>query len=292
MPTPFLELENSTKRLYEAGEFRAALTLLDAASATFPDEGHQCKMAFFRACLLAKDGDPEAALDGLETALDHGLWWSEPMLADPDLDACRGERLDRIIRHANPTVEAPACHVDHGQPGSAVLLALHGGGEVVTGPGNPWAEAVDAGWTVYRPVSTQRSGAGLATWTDLDTAVDECRTHLEVIGPVNVIGSFSLGGSLTLRLITEIVSARALMIAPSLRTPVVDAAASSAHGTLIDIVTGERDPFLDLTNKGVARLRAGGADVRLEVVPGIAHDFPPDFGQRLTSRLGEYLRRS
>lgn len=286
----FLELENSTTRLYEAGKHVAALDLLDAVSANFPDLGHQCKIVFFRACLLADNGDAEAALNALETALGEGLWWSEPMLADPDLDPCRGERLDRIISHANPAGESPTCLVDHGKPGGGVLLALHGGGEVVRKSDNPWRPAVDAGWTVHRPVSTQRSGAGLATWTDLDKAVDECRAHLASIGPINAMGSFSLGGSLALRLITEVVSAPVLMVAPSLRAPVVAAAAPKAEGAMIDIVTGEHDPFLELTTDGVAKLQAAGADVRIEVLPGVAHDFPLDFAQLLTNRLDEYLQ--
>ena len=50
-------------RLYEAGEYRAALDLLDARSADFPAVGHRCKITFFRACLLARAGAPDAASD-------------------------------------------------------------------------------------------------------------------------------------------------------------------------------------------------------------------------------------
>jgi acetyl esterase/lipase len=182
--------------------------------------------------------------------------------------------------------------VDHGLPGAGVLLALHGGGEVADGPDNPWAPAVAVGWTVYRPVSTQRSGAGLATWANLDLAVDECRTHLNDIGPIDAIGSFSLGGSLALRLIAEVCRVPALMIAPSLRASVVEAAAPKAGDGVIDIITGEHDPFLELTSDGVAQLSAAGADVRVEVFPGVAHDFPPDFAQCLTRRLDDYRRRT
>ena len=202
----FRELENDTTDLYGAGRYRAALDRLDAESDNFPAVGHRCKIVFFRACLLAQDGDPDAALDVLETALDQGVWWSESMLADHDLDACRGERLDRITQHADRPVDSPSVLVDHGLPGGGVLLALHGGGEVVASDDNPWAAAVDAGWTVYRPVSTQRLGAGLATWTNLDVAVEECRAHIADVGSIDAIGSFSLGGSLALRLITEVAS--------------------------------------------------------------------------------------
>ena len=287
----FRELENDTTRLYEDGRYRAALDRLDAESDNFPALGHRCKIGFFRACLLAKDADPDAALEVLETALDQGLWWSESMLADHDLDSCRGERLDRIIQRADHSVDSPLVFVDHGLPGGGVLLALHGGGEVVASDDNPWAPALDAGWTVYRPVSTQRLGAGLATWSNLDVAVEECRAHLADIGSIDAIGSFSLGGSLALRLITEVVSVPALMIAPSLRAPAVVAAAPNAGGAVIDVITGEHDPFLELTIAGVAQLRTAGADVRVDVLAGVAHDFPHDFAQRLPGRLDGYFRR-
>jgi predicted esterase len=140
-------------------------------------------------------------------------------------------------------------------------------------------------------VSTQRVGAGLATWTNLDLAVEECRSHLATIGSIDAIGSFSLGGSLALRLITEVANAPALMIAPSLRAPVVAAAAPNADGAVIDVITGEDDPFLDLTTAGVAQLRSAGADVRVDVLAGVGHDFPPNFAQRLAGRLDGYLRR-
>jgi predicted esterase len=144
---------------------------------------------------------------------------------------------------------------------------------------------------VYRPVSTQRLGAGLATWTNLDLAVEECRAHLATIGSIDSISSFSLGGSLALRLITEVVNVPVLMIAPSLRGPVVAAAAPNADGAVIDVITGEHDPYLDLTTASVAQLRSAGADVRVDVLAGVAHDFPPDFAQHLTGRLDRYLRR-
>ncbi|MEQ1702153.1 MAG: hypothetical protein ABMA25_18735 [Ilumatobacteraceae bacterium] len=287
----FRQLELDTTRLYETGDYRSALQRLDAESGNFPELGHRCKIAFLRACLLARAGAPDAALDVLDAATEEGLWWAESMLADHDLDSCRGERLDRITRHAELSPDAPSCFVHEGLPGAGVLLALHGGSECVSGRDNPWAAAADAGWTVYRPVSSQRRGAGLATWTDLDVAVEECRTHLARIGTVDAIGAFSLGASLALRLITEVVNVPALMVAPSLRPLVVERAVPKVTGAVIDIIIGEHDPFLNLASRGVDQLRAAGARLRIEIVPDVAHHFPPDFEQHLTDRLDNHLRR-
>jgi hypothetical protein len=288
----FRALENETTRLYEAGELRSALELLDARAGEFSATGHRCKIAFFRACLMAQLGDPDAALDVLEAALDDGLWWSAAMLADSDLDRCRGSRLDRIAAAAPDVAESPVRLVDPAEQPIGSLLALHGGGEVVVADDNPWAPALAEGWTVIRPASTQRVGAGLATWTDLDRAVDECRAHLDEIGPIDAIGSFSLGASLALRLITEIVRVPTIMIAPSLRPEVVESAAPHAAGAAIEIVTGKHDPFMGRTEHGVARLRDAGAVVHVEIVPQLGHDFPPNFDRLLSSRLSEITGRS
>ena len=285
MPGSFRALENETFGLYESGKYRDALDLLDAQSGEFTELGHRCKIAFFRACLLARSGSPDAALDVLETGVSEGLWWSPEMLDDSDLDPCRGERRNRIIEQSRGQVAPPSCLVDDAGPAAPVLLALHGGGVCVTEHDNPWAAARSVGWTICRPISSQRRGAGLATWTNLDDAVEECRTHLDRIERIDAIGSFSLGGSLALRLITEVVDVPVVMVAPSLRESVVANIARGASTAQVDITTGQHDPFLESTRTGVAQLQDAGADVRLEIVPGVAHDFPPDFDQRLTGLL-------
>lgn len=145
--------------------------------------------------------------------------------------------------------------------------------------------------TVCRPVSSQRLGAGLATWTNLDVAVDECRKHLDEVGPIDAIGSFSLGSSLALRLISEVVRVPVFMVAPSLRPAIVAHAAPELDGAVIDIITGEHDPYLSRTIEAVVGLQAAGAEVRVEVLPHLAHDFPLDFDKRLTGLLDAICSR-
>jgi hypothetical protein len=202
-----------------------------------------------RACLRDQD------LQTLRSK--QGLWWSPVMLDDSDLDPCRGERLNSIIERARGQVAPPSCLVDDAGPGARVLLALHGGGECVTDHDNPWAAAASVGWTVCRPVSSQRRGAGLATWTNLDEAVEECRTHLDRIGRIDAIGSFSLGGSLALRLITEVVDVPVVMVAPSLLESVV---ANVARGASTARVTSSRGSMTPSSNRhelvsGSSRMR-------------------------------------
>lgn len=291
MPASFRQLEGDTTRLYEAGEYRAALDLLDARSADFPAVGHRCKITFFRACLLARASAPDLALDVLEAGLAHGLWWSDRMLADADLDPCRGERLDRIVSCAAPRAEPATRFVSEAVPSVGALLVVHGGVVAVDELDNPWACATDAGWTVHRPVSSQRFGAGLATWTDLDLAVDECRKHIDEVGGVDAIGSFSLGGSLALRLITEVVRVPVIMVAPSLRPAVVSLATPNVDGAVIDVITGQHDPFLAGTNEAAALLDAAGAQVSVAVLPDLGHDFPDEFADRLAKRLAAHRTR-
>lgn len=288
----FRRLEFETTAMYHTGDFDSALRRLDAEAGDFPELGFRCKIAFLRACLLARIGRSDTALDVLEAGLDEGLWWTASMLADHDLDTCRGDRLDRIILAAEPAPPSPPeCFVQQGASDGGVLLALHGGGECVAERDDPWAAAGDAGWTVHRPMSSQRRGAGLATWTDLDLAVDECRTHLDRIGAIDAIGAFSLGASLALRLLAAGVHVPVLMVAPSLRPDAVSRALDAVRGLAIDMVIGEDDPFLPYASQGADQLRAAGANVRIETLPGVAHHFPSDFDQQVGHRL-DLLRSS
>lgn len=284
MGADFRDVENEVTSLYLANEFAAALRVIDTASADFATLGHRTRLVFFRACLLARTEAPDAALEALEAGITNGLWWSEAMLADADLDPCRGTRLDQIAAHARP--QEPASRVLTGaNPTAGVLFALHGGSYVIDEHDNPWGTATRIGWAVHCPVSSQRIGAGLATWTDLDLAVDECRTHLAEIGEVDAIGAFSLGASLALRLVTEVVRVPVIMVAPSLRPTVVASALPNLDGALIDMIVGERDPYLPRTKEALPALIEAGASVDVQTVLDLAHDFPPDFDERLRRKL-------
>lgn len=51
------------------------------------------------------------------------------------------------------------------------------------------------------------------------------------------------------------------------------------------MVIGDDDPFLPYASKGADRVRAAGATVRMETLPGVAHHFPTDFDSLVGQRL-------
>jgi hypothetical protein len=281
----FRRLEGETAVLYERREYAEALALVDELEPQLDELGHRTKAAFYRACLLARVGDVERALEVLEAGRETGLWWSARMLSDPDLDPCRGARLDAIVAAADSVVPSdPACLLTgSAQASRPLLVGLHGGGEVVTKADNPWAVAERRGWRLARPVSSQRQGAGLATWTDLDRAVTEFGDHIARWRP-SAVGAKSLGGSLALRLAAEGLDAPILLAAPSIRTEVLETVLSSRLPP-IHIITGAADPYLASTQTAVAALREAGATVDIDIRDGVAHDFPPDFDIWLSTRL-------
>lgn len=71
-------------RRHGEGRYRDALALIDEAADQAPADA-AAKLAFWRACLLALDGDREAALEILERAAAAGCWWHPGELADDDL---------------------------------------------------------------------------------------------------------------------------------------------------------------------------------------------------------------
>lgn len=292
MVVSFRAVESEVLALYRAGDYRSALDRVGVATSEFTALGHRCKLTLMRACLLARTNGPDEALDELERGVQQGLWWSPRMLEDPDLDKCRGERLDAVAQQAQSEDEPAGLLTIDGGSNAPTLLALHGGGECVTAEDNPWRSASSEGWTVQRPVSGQRVGAGLATWTDLDRAVDQCTIQLREPGDVHAIGAMSIGASLALRLLTELVCTVPLvvMVAPSLRPNVVESAKELVAGSKIFIVAGSEDMFLDSTRSAALALRESGADVELEVISGIGHEFPGDFANRLVEILNQQHR--
>jgi acetyl esterase/lipase len=140
-------------------------------------------------------------------------------------------------------------------------------------------------WSVHRPISTQRLGAGLATWSDLDLAVEECVEHARRIGRVDAIAGYLLGASVAVRLNAEGVDAPLLLVAPSLREKVVEQVRSMGVSARLVIVTGERDPYLESTRTAADALSKDGAEVELQIVANLGHDFPVDFDRWLVSKL-------
>jgi acetyl esterase/lipase len=62
-------------------------------------------------------------------------------------------------------------------------------------------------------------------------------------------------------------------------------ASAARRGLRAAFVVGEEDFVLESVKPFHEALRAAGIASRLDIVPGVGHDYPPDFGSRLAALL-------
>ena len=116
---------------------------------------------------------------------------------------------------------------------------------------------------------------------DIARALDELPAR--AAGAAADRGGFSAGGRAALdwALTAEPVQAAGvLVVAPALRELPGEAQNVLAPAA---VLIGEDDDLLEVVDKAVEQLTAFG--LRIERVPGLAHEFPQDFGERLGKLL-------
>ena len=85
----YRQFRSEVHRLYQSGEYSAALERLDQSAQAFPDQAPL--IHYIRICLLALTDQAPAALSALQHALDLGYWYPPATLhGDPDLAILQG----------------------------------------------------------------------------------------------------------------------------------------------------------------------------------------------------------
>ncbi len=95
----YRQFRSEVHRLYQSGDYSAALERLDQSAQDFPEQAPL--IHYIRVCLLALTGQAAAALSALKYSLDLGYWYPPATLrGDPDLailqDAAEFKRLVAI----------------------------------------------------------------------------------------------------------------------------------------------------------------------------------------------------
>jgi len=78
-----------------------------------------------------------------------------------------------------------------------------------------------------------------------------------------------------------------IAVAPNvgLARDLIGADRRAVEGLRGDLIIGERDPRRDECETLAEQLRGDGADVQFEVIEGLRHEYPADFGDRLPQLL-------
>jgi predicted esterase len=298
--------------LHERGHYQEAIAVVRPAADQFPDRAE--RTTYWMACLHCRLGEVDHAIATLQAGLARGLWWSPEMLGDdPDLDPIR-HRVefativaacdDRL--HATQFAAAPGLEVvrpDPPAPESPLLIALHWRGRDVADFAAWWRPAERHGVVVALPRSSQQLGMHAFGWDDRERASDEVAAAYvilrttEMFNPRAVIlAGASQGAALAMQLAFrgDLVPATGFIaVVPAIRDPedlAPEIEMGARRGMRGWLLTGERDESRHAVEALHDQLTQAGVSCRLEIVPGLGHDFPADFATRLPTAIDFVLR--
>jgi predicted esterase len=314
----FDEYYNEAMEHYGKGEFGTVYDLITADEARYPD--HKAEILYLRSCMAARLGDNTLAMGLIRDALDQGIWYGEgmmrrtpswqPLQGLPEFEelvqACKAQELASDVG-PQLLLSEPDGGCSPGDP-CPVLLALHGNGDNGQRALTGWRPIVEQGWLLAAAQSSQAGMMGFYIWDDQETALRELAAHYATLREEQsidrdrmVIGGFSMGGETALRAaLLGTVPARGFILlgpgGPTIDTPdewlpLIEGA--KERGLRGYVFLGEKDNTIphDEIRAIVASLNAHGIPCELETVPGIAHEYPLDFGPRIKRALGFILSR-
>jgi predicted esterase len=301
----YLALNDRVFALYGEGRLAEALDAVDEESAALP--GWRSRTTYWRASLLSSLGRPDESLAALRSGLDAGLWWRpdwlttdhdlEPLWDLPDFAeiVSRSERRQAAANAGGP--ERPEVRVfPTAGEARGLLVALHMYGVTADESAPYWRPATEQGLTVAIAESTWIQADGRPCWDDDEAARRDVALAVEEARAVASGGDLILAGAsqggmraieMTLR--GEAGNARAFIgvVAGLADLDLLEETgrAAARRGVRGWLLTGDRDAAQQAVELLHAQLNGAGLSCRLDVIPGLGHTFPHDFGDRLKAAL-------
>ena len=281
--TDFDRVEQELIGHYAAGDYRAALEVLDRAG---PDlSGQWERVAYWRACLLARCGRVADAVDVLRQAFEAGAWWSPRLLElESDLDPLWEhpgyrpllEAMEERRRRWRP--RATGLYVG-GVEGGWPFLGLHGRNQIFETDAARITGALGEGWEVAIPESGQRIASDGPVWDDADACCDQVLSVADSLWPDRpfVLGGFSQGGRRALQIglrhgerIPAVLAVSPMLLRSS---EIAEAIECVGHPPwpLVAIVAGKDDPATRGVETVARHLQEEGVDCVVELVADSGH---------------------
>jgi predicted esterase len=304
MSTGFQDLQQQLFELYRLKRYEKALALLATGLARFPDRSS--RIGFWIACLECRLDRPQQALDTLTAILEQGEWFSPRRLTgDQDLGPLRGmpefarlvaaceERRrveqERILPELR--LEPPAPVAEAKPP---LVMALHMMGGDANESIYHWRPVTTMGAALAAPRGSELLGPGEFGWSEDSEA--ELRQHLLSVaarqpfdGDRLVLGGASQGARYAVRLaLRGTLAARgfvAIVAAPPVEEIEAHLETARRAGVRGVFITGELDGARAGVEAAHRLLEEGGLAVRLEVLPGLGHEYPADLPRLLEEAL-------
>jgi predicted esterase len=310
----FDDLRERVQLHFQNSEYKSALDLTAEYSSQFPEQFPL--LHYWRICSAVRLGDQPQALSLLQEVLDQGYWYGEVLLRkSPSLKPVQGlDEFEKLVeqnrekRLENQSSLYPlitmrpegACQ--SGSSPCPLLIGLHGNGSIAQASVDFWKTAANAGWLVGVPQSSQAMWKDAYVWDDLEISKREIRQDYENIihqyavdQDRVVLAGHSMGGEVAIWLAVsgEIQACGFIAVGPG--GPFLDElnnwqdVINQNQGRTLRgyIIVGENDSTISHTSIRILvdMLNSAGIDCELEVLPGIGHEFVPDFEPALLRGL-------
>jgi dienelactone hydrolase len=300
--------------LYQNQAYAEALALLTAEGERYPEQA--AMVYFLRSCMATRMDEPELALEILEDALCRGHWYSEQLINRTlSLKPLRGlprfERAVEVCKERHGEVEAGArlftrepeggCPAGQSCP---LLVALHGNWGNGPNTLREWGSVASEGWLLAAIQSSEGWASNAYAWEDQEAAlhdIEEQYTELTARYPIDeerlIIGGISSGGETALRVALDgTIPARGFIV---LAPGGADVAAlepyteqAQARGLRGYFLLGEEDGGVshEAVRGLVAMLNTRKVPCKLELLPGVGHEYPPDFAA-IVARALDFINK-
>ena len=294
---------------YRKGDWDRAATLGLELEKLVPNSS---LMQYNLACVLARNGEVDAALGWLEKAAANGLCRISLLEVDPDLEGVRDlagyqivhkmvsentrRRRDLVYRTAaaNPPLTVLPKKKSATDEPRPLIIVLHGFGGSSAGFEEIWgpaAERIDAILVVPEGPRPIGSGRG---WVDLDEAdavveatIDYAREKFEIDWERVVLTGFSEGGFMAMALGGRHPDLFAGVIPVAGRyDPEIDAPSKAEAGSpRFYFMVGLLDRVARQARLAASDYRTAGYEVDLRMFPDTGHEFPRNTRSELLRAL-------
>lgn len=312
--TEFRNKEKKIIELYSQKKFKDAYSIIEEMIKKYPAKAGVLYNYAYSVKNLT--GDTDGALALMEEAAEKG-YWADPkqLVEDPDLQNLRhNPRFKEILnRYSNLAAEGrknqkpilkilePSNDAANSSEPLPLVIALHGNNQSAEDAIEDWKFMTEKGWIVALPQSSQVSMPDAYVWNDFSMAIPEIKAHYDAIRKKYkidedrlIIAGFSMGGALSAKLCFEqiIPCRRFILMGPYLKNPSeLESAVRSFSNRKGKgyILVGENDSeCIGGAKELFDMLRDNGTECVIDIIPGLAHEYPDNF-QEMVGRNLEFL---
>ncbi|MFC4025493.1 DUF3089 domain-containing protein [Oceanobacillus longus] len=304
----FIKIQQKAVNLVQEENFTEAALLLEKAKEQFP--GKLDRLGHWKAGIYMLQGNNDQAISEISEVLDQGLWWNPELLTnDTELQPLKEkEEFQKVLKLCKEKYEAEkknakaSLQVVGNPQANTSIFALHWKGSNAKDFTEQWSESgILSKYLLGFPQSSQLFSYECFSWDnqgvaekDVTDTFNQFERKYDLATKENIIAGASQGGKTAIELSLKNNLERIngfIAIVPSFEnTEEIEEILQlnceiNVRGC---VITGDKDPFYNMTLKTVAILRDNGVPCKLIVKKGMGHSLPDDLTNQLIEAV-EYI---